>query len=317
MHIIKRLVSLHLFAALCLGSQSGFAVDLKNLPYPDGTPTAREIAEQVYFVNHFYAYKNYSIIRKGRRNITVLMSRSSGKRPRIITVERHLNNNYADGVVQSKDLAIFRSGKLKGTGLLITDYTDDQKSQSYAIWLPSLRKIRRFAEPSHDDAWGGTDFTFGDVALRKPKDEDHTLVETTTFDQCLHAMDLKGFKTRYLKTTPKASCTSKGRKVYVLRSTTKFKDWWYDYRVSYIDTEHFADYRTVYFKNGKEIKIIDRDWQRIDLDDPRAMSWQYWYGKTYATDHETWAIIPQTVVRYNQDVDDKFWSERTLRKIKR
>ncbi len=313
----KAIIRATLFSALCLTSQAGFSVDLKNLPYPSGTPSANEIAQQVYFVNHFYPLKNYSIIRKGRRDITILMSRSKGKRPRIITVERHLNNDYDDGIVQSKDLAIFRSGKLKGTGLLITDYVDDQKSQSYSIWLPSLRKIRRFAEPAHDDAWGGTDFTFGDVALRKPKDEDHALVETKIFGECLNAMDLKGFKTRYLKTAPEASCTAKDHEVYVLRSTSKFNDWWYDYRISYVDTKSFADYRTVFFKDGQQVKLIDRDWQPLDIDDPRAMSWQYWYGKTFATDHETWAVIPQTVVRYNQDVSAKFWTERTLRKIKR
>lgn len=306
--------------ALLLGlaalSGHALAVDLKNLPYPSGKPTAAEIIDQVYFVNHFYAYDNYAIIKKGK-TMTALLSRSKGKRPRITTVERHLNNSYDDGAIQSRDLAIFRSGKLRGTGILITDYVDDQQSQSYAIWLPSLRKIRRFAEPAQDDAWGGTDFTFGDVVLRKPKNEKHSLVETTSFSGCLNAMDLQGYSSRHLKSTPEPSCYPNGRQIYVVRSETKFKDWWYDYRVSYVDVETFADYRTVYFKDGEEVKLIDRDWRPTGLDDPRAQSWGYWYGKTYSTNHETWAVIPQDVVKFNQPVKDKFWTERTLRKIKR
>ena len=90
-----------------------------------------------------------------------------------------------DGNTKAQDLAIFRSGKLKGTGMLITDYVDDAKSQSYMIWLPALRKIRRFAQPAHDDAWGGSDFTFGDVALRKPFHETHELLGKETFNDCL------------------------------------------------------------------------------------------------------------------------------------
>lgn len=305
-------------ALICLlVGGTAYAVDLKNLPYPSATPSAEDIIRQVYYVNHFYAYRNFSIERRGKREITVLLSRADGRRPKTETVERHLNNEYDDGIVQSRDLAIFRSGKLRGTGILITDYVDDEKSQSYAIWLPSLRKIRRFAEPAHEDSWGGTDFTFGDVVLRKPKDETHILVETTKFDGCLGRMELGNQRVYYLDHVPEVSCRPRDRDVYVVRSTPKREDWWYDHRDSYIDTKTFADYRTRYFKNGEEIKIIDRDWRSMGLDDPRAQAWGYWYGKVYKTGHETWAIIPPSVVEFNQDVSDALWKERTLRRIRR
>ena len=174
-----------------LGSSSAWAESVpKNLPYPSGTPSANEIARQVYYVNHFYSVDNFSIKRIGKKQITVLLSRTEGKKPKTNTVERHLNNTYNDGVVKGKDIAIFRSGKLRGTGMLITDYVDDAKSQSYSIWLPALRKIRRFAQPAHDDSWGGTDFTFGDVTLRKPHHESHELQGTETFNECLLAMNV-------------------------------------------------------------------------------------------------------------------------------
>ena len=293
----------------------------KTLPYPTGTLSlsADEVANQVYFVNHFYALKNYSIQKKGKRKITVIINKAQGKKPTTNTVERHLNNNYNDGIVKAKDLAIFRSGKLRGTGMLITDYVDDNKSQSYAIWLPALRKIRRFAEPAHDDAWGGSDFTFGDVSLRKPHHETHELMGMQeAFKDCLGAMNLKHNK--YMKKLPSSSCAHQGKAVYKLKSTTHFKNWWYDYRISYVDTKTFADYRTDYFKNGKHIKVIDRDWKTLPNykgNDPRHVSWGYWYGKNLLTGHETWAVIPETVVAYNRDKKSSFWSEKTLRKIKR
>lgn len=291
----------------------------KALSYPSGDLSADEIAEQVYFVNQFHGYNRYSIEKDGN-TVTVIVNRSEGKKPTTLTVERLKNNDYTDGDVRSKEVAIFRSGKLRGTGMLIVDFEDDSKSQSYSIWLPALRKVRRFAEPAQDDAWGGTDFTFGDVILRKPHHETHELLGKETFDDCLAIMDVPdNQKNRYMQNLPaEGSCAPKGREVYKLKSTTKFPNWWYDYRVSYVDTETFADYRTEYFKNGKMVKIIDRDWVSLGKDDPRQLSWGYWYGKTLDTGHETWAVIPQEVVKYNTtDKPSGYWSESTLRKIRR
>ena len=306
---------------------SAIAGVAKELPLPAATPSAGEIADQIYFVNHFYALKNFGITNNNKNpkksnratpgKITVIVNKSAGSKPTTITVERYLNNEYPEGATNAQDIAIFRSGKLKGTGMLITDYVDDNKSQSYSIWLPALRKIRRFAEPAHDDAWGGTDFTFGDVTLRKPKDETHELLGTETFNDCLGAIDKAESKNKYLPNPPDAACGHKGKEVYKLKSTTKRENWWYDYRISYVDTKTFADYRTDYFKGDAKVKVIDRDWRSLGQDDPRAQYWGYWYGKTFESGHETWAVIPEEIVQFNQGWPADFWSEKTLRKIKR
>ena len=181
------------------------------------------------------------------------------------------------------------------------------------------RKIRRFAQPAHDDSWGGTDFTFGDVSLRKPMHETHELLGKETFNDCLGAVEVpENQRSRYTRNLPEAYCGAKGKEVYKVKSTTKFQNWWYDYRISYIDTETFADYRTDYFKGDEKIKVIDRNWESVDgIDDPRAQRWGYWYGTTLATGHETWAVIPDKATRTNGDFEESLWSEQTLRKIKR
>lgn len=309
------------FALTATVSFNAIAGVPKDLPYPSGgNLTADQIADQVYFVNHFYAFKNYAITEKDK-DITVLLIKAEGKDPTTITLERFLNNDYAGGdVINAEDLAIFRSGKLKGTGMLITDYSDDAKSQSYMIWLPALRKIRRFAQPAHDDAWGGSDFTFGDVTLRKPLHESHELLGKETFNDCLGFMALGADEqNRYTKDLPSAgACDHKGKEVYKLKSTTKFENWWYDYRVSYVDAKTFADYRTEYFKGADKVKVIDRNWVPLGKsDDPRALGWGYWYGKTLATGNQTWAVIPKAVNAVDATYDADWWSEKTLRKIKR
>jgi hypothetical protein len=313
-----RIVAFAVASTLSIGANAAVS---KDLPYPTGgNLTADQIIEQTYFVNHFYAFDNYAITQQGR-DITVLLIKSEGKKPTTNTLERYLSNSYAaDDAIKAQDLAIFRSGKLKGTGMLITDYQDDAKSQSYMIWLPALRKIRRFAEPAHDDAWGGSDFTFGDVALRKPFHEKHELLGTETFNDCLGYMAIgEDEQTRYTKGLPTSgACEHKGKKVYKVKSTTNFENWWYDYRVSYIDSKTFADYRSEYFKGGEQVKVIDRNWVPLGKsDDPRAVGWGYWYGKTLATGNQTWAVIPPNVNQVNATYDDDWWSEKTLRKIKR
>ena len=317
--MIKKKLRATVFTAALFGSSAiALAGVPRDLPYPSGDLTGEQIIEQVYYVNHFYSMKNYAIVKDGKE-ITVLVNKVKDAKPTTVTLERFLNNEYDDGVVKARDLAIFRSGKLKGTGMLITDYVDDAKPQSYMIWLPALRKIRRFAQPAHDDSWGGTDFTFGDVSLRKPMHETHELLGKETFNDCLGAVEVpENQRSRYTKNLPEAYCGAKGREVYKVKSTTKFENWWYDHRISYVDTETFADYRTDYFKDGEKIKVIDRNWQPVDgIDDPRAQRWGYWYGTTLDTGHETWAVIPDKATRTNGDFEESLWSEQTLRKIKR
>jgi hypothetical protein len=266
-------------------------------------------------VNHFYSFSNYAITKKGK-DITALILRAKGSNPLTLTLERYLNNSpKADGV-NAQDLAIFRSGKLKGTGMLITDFSDANKSQSYEIFIPSIRKVRRFAEPARDDAWGGSDFTFGDVTLRKPKHESHELLGKTTFAGCLGVMkDVK--RNKYTqKAKIEADCSVDGKEVYKLKSTANDASWWYDNRVSYIDAKTFADYRTEYFKGGNKVKVIDRSWVSADLSDPRASYWGYWYGTTLATGHETMAFIPSNVTKVNHKYKKKnLWSTSTLKKM--
>lgn len=299
------------------------AVD-RTLPFPEGTPTANEIAEQVYFANHLFAFENFSIgAERSKYRKAVLINRDAKGKDSTIAIERHLNNNYdPDDSIKSRDLAIFRSGKLKGTGLLVTDYKDSDQSSSYMIWLPSLRKIRRFAQPAHEDSWGGSVFTFGDVTLRKPEHETHELLGVKKMRSCLGVItELEGKGFRYVKKLPKRSCRNIGKEVYGLKSTTTFPKWWYDYRVTMVDTKTFADYRTLYYKGDKLIKIIDRDWGVMENDaessDPRALFWRYWYGVDLETGSQSWAVVPERIIDINRDVSNNFWSQRTLRKIRR
>ena len=51
-----------------IGSSIATADVTRTLASPSGTPTADEIIDQVFFVNHFYAFDNYGIGKKGKKN---------------------------------------------------------------------------------------------------------------------------------------------------------------------------------------------------------------------------------------------------------
>ena len=281
--------------------------------------SAKEIAKKSYNVNHSLYIKNM-MIKKKKRSSIITVSRSVGVKPRISAVERFLSNEYDDGVIESKDLVIIRSGKLKGLGVLMTSYLDPKRSHQFMMWIPALRKVRRMAEPE-DAGMGAGDIAFlQDVKLRRFHEESYSLVKTKVMDIELSMMPFKkGEFGRFTKGFPyKKSTKIRGRKIHILKSTAKKKNHWYDHRISYIDSEYFTDYITQYYKNGKRIKEVHRHWIHLgNHPDPKAKMWYYWYSKDTQTGYEMVTYVPKKLIKVDKKVKKSFWSTRTLKKIKR
>ncbi len=290
------------------------------LPYPQGKLDGLQIAEQVSAVSHGKLVKNAASKKKGRVaamvvNRVPLDKRKPGRRPIVNTFETYGNSQPQNPELESMQMAIVKSGKARGTGILFVSYTDPAKSSILSVWLPALRKIRRINEPSHEDTWLGTNLTYGELVLRKPEDEDHELLREDVFKDCLPVMKLsKGEVNGYTKKLPPSQCGHKGKAVYVVKSTTHFKNWWYDYHISEIDKKTFAIYRTVYFKNGKKIKTIVIDWQSLGFDDPRIIYPRYIYALSHDSGSDSMVYVPRETIVLNQELPDDFWSEKTLKK---
>ncbi|BAO45697.1 outer membrane lipoprotein-sorting protein [Thiolapillus brandeum] len=270
---------------------------------------ARHIAEDVYFVNHFFAVDNISYGSKGHP--MELLNQPARGKGRRYKMERHLNNRYERGDIKARDLVIFRSGNLRSTGILVDIYKDAERPLGFAIWLPALRKIRRHSEPDQADIWGGSVFTYGDIYLRKPSDERHELLGRVEFSDCLGSIDEQDLA------LPAPWCGIRGKTVLKLRSYPRKSGWWYDWRDQYIDPDSHADYRAEYFKDGRKIKIIDKAWKSMGLDDPRGQFWVYWYGIDLRTGASGMAWVTGEQVRWNQPVKSSLWSLATLRKLSR
>jgi len=281
--------------------------------------SAKEIAKRSYNVNHSLYVKNI-MIKKKKRSSIIVVSRTVGVKARVNAVERFLSNEYDDGVTESKDLAIMRSGKLNGIGILTTSYLDPKRSHEFMMWIPALRKVRRMAEPE-DAGMGAGDIAFlQDAKLRRFHEESYSLVKTKVMDIELFMMPFKkGEFGRYSKRFPyKKNTKIRARKIHIVKSTYKKKNHWYDHRISYIDSEYFTDYITKYYKNGKHIKEVHRHWVHLgNHPDPKAKMWYYWYSKDTKTGYEMVTYVPKKLIKVDQKVKKSFWSTRTLEKIKR
>jgi len=290
-------------------------------PYPEGKLNGLRIAEQVYAVSHGLLVKN-AMSRQQGKDIAMLVNRAplerrkSGRRPIVNTFETYGNSHPQNPELESMQMAVIRSGKARGTGILFVSYKDKSRPGVMSVWLPALRKIRRINEPSYEDTWVGTNLTYGELVLRKPEDETHELLREDTFQDCLPAMELGPKElNRYTRKLPGPQCGHKGKAVYVVKSTTRFENWWYDYHISEIDKKTFAIYRTVYYKDGRKIKTISIDWQSLDQDDPRIQYPRYIYAITHKSGIDSMVYVPRSTVLLNQDMPDEFWSEDTLKKF--
>ena len=156
--------------------------------------------------------------------------------------------------------------------------------------------------------------------LRRFHEESYALMETKKMNIRLPMMSFKkGELGRYSQKVPyKKSTVIKGRKIHVLKSTYKAKGHWYDYRISYVDSQYFTDYKTVYYKNKKPIKVVYRHWTQLGaLSDPKAKMWWYWYSIDKDTGYEMMTYVPKKQIKVNQKIKKSFWSVKTLEKIKR
>lgn len=275
-----------------------------------------DIMREVSYVNRFGAVRNVGY--GDREHRVVLIDLSNTGRLVVNTLQRWRRNDFPQGPVAASDLVIFRSGKLRGTGILVKEYREAAQGRAYTMWLPSLRKLRRFAEPDPADSWGNSNFSYGDIYTRRTQDEDHELLGREVFNGCLGVLRLsEAQRGRHTQQMPEAECSVDGRPVYRLRSRPRGKDLGYDERIVWVDTDTFADYRSLYYRNGKVQKVIDKAWRGMGLDDPRAQYWVYWYAHTPETGQQGMAYVPADAVRWNGDFPPDLWSERTLRQIRR
>ncbi|MCB0392275.1 MAG: outer membrane lipoprotein-sorting protein [Bdellovibrionales bacterium] len=239
----------------------------KDLAYQSSLQsTPEQIMNQVYYVNQFYSFSHVPFNYQPKGLFTLV--KKSTYQVSTLQFERYINFEYP-GLVKAKDLILFKNGKMDGTSLLITDYNDLERDSMVQVWMPELRKVRRVSQNHDNDLWMGSAFTHGDMKNRKPYHESHELLGTETYTNCAKGMS-------------EVPCISQNKKVLVVKSIPIAEyNVNYDYRISYVDAESYADYRTEYFRNNQLVKEVEKNWLPVGLPMPRALIFSHWYVKDF------------------------------------
>ena len=275
-----------------------------DYPDPDANLSGQQIADQVYFVNHLYAYETVEMV--GSRKLPLqVINVMQDKRPSRVTAKRYVNHRIDRENIKTRDMLILTTGKQKGVGILVTDYLEQGKAMGISLWLPVLRKVRRMLEPEHDEIWAGSILTYGDIYLRRTDEEQHELLDELTLQKCLESIDLPETDMKRWQ-LPAKDCTVKNRPVYLLKSQHVQPNWWYDYRLRWVDKNKFTDYRIEYYKDGKLIKWMTKSWHESKTQDPRGSLLRYWYARQQSNGQQSFAYVPVEAITINTNRKSSF-----------
>lgn len=284
---------------------------------------ALQAAKRSYEIEHFQGFEQLAVGYEQAPDMR-LFSFSGGALSEIATERLLRHEAQTDGLL-TLDRVSFHSGKLRGNAILLESKAG--QPGKFMMWLPSLRKLRRFAEPALNDVWAGSNLSYGDLYLRRPEHEKHTLLESAESELgCLK--DILALASEILQKLPsperKPWCYSAKRAVITLRSEPVYAGAEYAYRLRTLDAISFAEYRAEYFDaQGHKLKQLEKAWYRVTEAPPDQWLWRFWSVRVFADEAvgqdraQSLAWIPVDAIAINPGLPRKLWSERALRKIRR
>jgi outer membrane lipoprotein-sorting protein len=169
----------------------------------------------------------------------------------------------------------------KGTGFLIWNYTEAGKPDNLWLYLPSLRQSRQVSSRGQDDAFMGSDLTFGDMGQRRLEEDDHKLLkeEACGAGQC-----------------------------YVVESVAKDKEGVYSKKVLWITKTDFITMKIDYYdRKGELLKTQQINWQDVS----GYKAWKSSEVVNVQTRHKT--IFEISNLKMNPGLSDDTFTERTLK----
>jgi len=222
----------------------------------------------------------YQIQDQKNKVILYLIEKDGTKKK--IEASRYWKNYRGEGGLDSKMLLVTDfPPDSRGISFLIWDYSEENKVDDLWLYLPALRMVRRISAQDQNDAFLGSDLTFGDMGQRRLDEDEHKLLR----------------EEGYL-----------GTQTYVVESVPKEKGSLYSKKISWISKDNWTVLKTDYYdRNGKLLKRQTIEWQTLD-------NFKVW-TKTEVTNiqngHRT--IFEVSDLHVNGGLQDEDFSERTLK----
>ncbi len=177
---------------------------------------------------------------------------------------------------------------VQNTGFLTYDYEDSSKDDDQWLYLPELKKVKRIASSDKSSSFMGSDFTYSDMTSRNVEDYTYKIMKEPV---------IRGHKTWQMLVTPKTQKT--------------IDETGYTKSIVFVRQDNFVIIQALnYIKIGKKLKYmmvtglekIDGIWTVTKI--------QMVTKKGKKTLHKT--VFEFSDIKYNQDLDESYFSTRTL-----
>ena len=286
--------------ALGLSSQVAFAEELAY--YKVYKPYRGISLDELMKIKYHIKYTLFARDYQSTGNV-IYIDKNNFIRKRKFDRRRIILGRASDGLKYKDFISFTYPTSVKGLATLTWTYLDPKREQEVWLWLPSLRKIRKVSASQRDDSFMGSDFTVEEVTTRKIEDETYKLLGEERFKgYTSDAEDIKGTH-------------GTGISCYVVECRPTRENWYYSKRVGWIDRNTGAMiYEEIYDPLGKVYKTIYREYKVMKVGGQDYVTEAWREGKDLNTGHRT--IIYMENIKFDQGLDEGFFSEKTLRRSK-
>ncbi len=204
---------------------------------------------------------------------------------------RNMKNYSMDKGEDSQTVIFFLSpADVRNTAFLTYDYDDSSKDDDQWLYLPALKKTKRIASSDKSSSFMGSDFTYSDMTSRDINDYTYRIAKETT---------VRDHKVWVMESIPKTDKT--------IDETGYVKSY------MFVRQDNFVVVRALHIlKEGgkkkyldvKKLEKIDGIWVATEIEMKTSQDKN--------TLHRT--ILKLDNVKFNQDLDDAFFSVRRIEK---
>ena len=204
---------------------------------------------------------------------------------------RNMKNYSMDKGQDTQSVIFFLSpADVRNTAFLTYDYDDSSKDDDQWLYLPALKKTKRIASSDKSSSFMGSDFTYSDMTSREVDDYSYRIAKESS---------VHDHKVWVMESIPKTDKT--------------IDETGYTKSYMFVRQDNFVVVRALHIlKDGgkkkyldvKKLEKIDGIWVATEIEMKTT--------KDKKTLHRT--ILKLDNVKFNQDLDDAFFSVRRIEK---
>lgn len=275
--------------------------------YAKQEPSAYKIMEKNYYYINFKEVTALDMVDQTvPHHPMVRLIRPDGKE-RARDAYRYFRSHgkQGTGVDYKSCIILIFPPEMKGLSFVQVAYHKKTKEDNYWMFLPLLRRVRRITAGNQDDAWIGSDITYGDLGSTKPWQEDHRILGTDNYPHPWLVGKAEGKPTHPFKNV-KILPEPVGGECWVVESIPKWKAY-YAKKKSWCRKSDNRMVLAEYFDaTGKKIKTYKRYWMNakfvsVPKTDKDKIVQQAWYVRNELTGHISLIDFYHKVVAMNEE----------------